>query len=638
MVRNWLSDENKGQWMMVVDNADDTEVIFNPSGLPKSLREHLPSSPNGSIVITTRNREVAEGLTEHANIFEVGPMTTAEATELLLRKLKVHPGDIETASLVHQLDCMPLAITQAAAFVNRTFPRMTLPKYVEQLRNPSNEVKMLQKNIQDPRRAEHDSNSIITWHTTFKHIQQTRTSAAQLLAFMSLFDRDAIPEDVLLGRYLDKGIEAGGFQEILDDDIDTLRSYSLIHVGSSKISLFNMHRLVQVSMQAWLEMHKELVGWQLRYAQTLISAFPPPNSSNCFKWNAWIPHVTAFLGYITQRAGSLRYLPEREDYLRSLPEISLLVLLYAYHNGKHRVAKYSTRTLLIRLDNHFDFQDQGYLKGMRRLICLQLRKNTAVAEALARAMSARAAQACGPDSLVTLQFIGDLAFVLERRGRYDQAEQLSREMLERIQIIKKKSVSLASKDLLDLERELSFLWAIMSNSQSRYEQAELEGRKALEMCIELQGPNDLSASQSPGGFPEVLPKLDEYEEAGPIKMTLEEAQKTAKQYNSDSLHTLTMLGEQLYQQGQYEEAEHVLQQLITEKENVFGADDPLTLSSVNDLAHTLQKLEKYERADRTYRRVMGAYSRVRGQTILIRSIVWSPFVDSTLHKVSQCRL
>lgn len=68
LVRNWLCDETNGQWTMILDNVDDVET-FSPSrkgkqdeqsGSPSaSLAAYLPQSRNGSILITSRNKDAA---------------------------------------------------------------------------------------------------------------------------------------------------------------------------------------------------------------------------------------------------------------------------------------------------------------------------------------------------------------------------------------------------------------------------------------------------------------------------------------------------------------------------------------------------------------------------------------------------
>lgn len=76
IVKDWLGDESNGQWLMILDNADDREAIFgtldhsglNPIELEveygvrqdaRGLSRYLPQTGAGFIVVTSRNRFVA---------------------------------------------------------------------------------------------------------------------------------------------------------------------------------------------------------------------------------------------------------------------------------------------------------------------------------------------------------------------------------------------------------------------------------------------------------------------------------------------------------------------------------------------------------------------------------------------------
>lgn len=78
-------------------------------------------------------------------------------------------GSWECRCLVKYLDCMPLAVTQVAAYIEQAAPRMTVSKYIEMLEKDDRErTALLEKDVRDPRRDRQASNSIIiTWHVTF---------------------------------------------------------------------------------------------------------------------------------------------------------------------------------------------------------------------------------------------------------------------------------------------------------------------------------------------------------------------------------------------------------------------------------------------------------------------------------------
>jgi hypothetical protein len=121
LVRNWLCDESNGRWVMVIDNADDSDVFFQPLERAEEadpLSDFLPRSPNGWILITSRSRDVAFRLTgSYSSILEVRRMDVDDALALLQRKLGFQPNKDDAINLLNILDFMPLAISQAAAYI-----------------------------------------------------------------------------------------------------------------------------------------------------------------------------------------------------------------------------------------------------------------------------------------------------------------------------------------------------------------------------------------------------------------------------------------------------------------------------------------------------------------------------------------
>jgi len=83
----WLSDKRIGQWLMILDNADDDSVFFSDddtagvaqkddiAGDTNRLESYLPQAPNVAILITSRNKIAANNLVgTHGTIVEVDPM------------------------------------------------------------------------------------------------------------------------------------------------------------------------------------------------------------------------------------------------------------------------------------------------------------------------------------------------------------------------------------------------------------------------------------------------------------------------------------------------------------------------------------------------------------------------------------
>jgi hypothetical protein len=127
---------------MVLDNVDDVETFF-PSqkrkrhelnnALSTSLGAYLPQSRNRSILITSRSKVAAARLAGgYNNIKEVLTIDEDQGVQLLCNKLQsTSAEDGAAADIVRELDCMPLAISQAAAYINRR-ARMTTTGYLEE--------------------------------------------------------------------------------------------------------------------------------------------------------------------------------------------------------------------------------------------------------------------------------------------------------------------------------------------------------------------------------------------------------------------------------------------------------------------------------------------------------------------------
>jgi Tetratricopeptide repeat len=383
LVSNWLGDESNGRWVIIVDNADDPSVFFYQSPdhgsaqASRSLSDFLPQSPNGSVLITSRSRDVAYRLTgRDSDIIKVKPMDQGHALALLHKKLPRNLDTTNAIELVQTLDYMPLAITQAAAYISQRAPRITVSKYLRDLRGSDKDRATLLKNdVGDARRDGTASSSIIaTWQISFEHIRKERLPAARLLSLMSLFDRQGIPETLLQYSYQeDSDIETN-----FEDDISTLTSYSLVTMNTEG-NEFEMHRLVQFSTKKWLELYNELENWKEKYIKIIDKAFPVGRYENWITCQQLFPHAEMVLSYW----------PTNEDYLARWALILSNAAQYSKSRGSYKQAEEMSRRAL-----------EGHEKAL------------------------------GKEHPHTLTSVGNLAGVLRSQGKYEQAEEMNRRALE----------------------------------------------------------------------------------------------------------------------------------------------------------------------------------------------------------------
>ena len=218
---------------MVVDNADDSEVFYPkptkqdgpPLTTPTRLATYLPNSRSGSILITSRNKETASRLASgYKNIQEIPAMDTDQALQLLRSKLQDTVGKDGAEDLVRDLNCIPLAITQAAAYINQR-ARITVSRYREEFRQSDQKREsLLRWDADGVWRDESASSAVITtWQMLFDRIYEKRPSAADLLSLMSFFNNQGISESMLQRHSQISGlVDEENADSVFERDFDTL--------------------------------------------------------------------------------------------------------------------------------------------------------------------------------------------------------------------------------------------------------------------------------------------------------------------------------------------------------------------------------------------------------------------------------
>lgn len=173
-------------------------------------------------------------------------MNESQGLQLLRNKLLDTVTKEEGVELLHALDYIPLAITQAAAYINQR-TRMTILGYLNKIRaNDKTRGNLLNWDLGDLRRDESASNSVvITWQMLFNRIRQERSSAADLLSLMSFFNPQGILE-LILRRYSKTAARLAS-EDIADSiSADTLRAYSLVTVTAKTDICENWTRCQQL--------------------------------------------------------------------------------------------------------------------------------------------------------------------------------------------------------------------------------------------------------------------------------------------------------------------------------------------------------------------------------------------------------
>ncbi|QIW98225.1 hypothetical protein AMS68_003743 [Peltaster fructicola] len=286
LVQQRLSMTAAGEWIIIVDNVDDASVL-QTSGTSTGLMQHLPQNGLGIILFTTRDRRIAQSIVG-SDVVEIMKMDQQEASRYLSSALTTHQleyGDEKSlATLLDQLDHLPLAITQAAAYMNTNV--VTVSEYLRLLQNTEHDlIYMMSVELGDSTRYEQAANAVAsTWVVSFNQIVQD-SAAASLLEFISCIEWKAIPYSIL------PEIQP---EARLISAIGTLCAYSFVSKRDAE-RMYDMHRLVHLAARIWYGKNSQVHEIRREAIRHLCDVFPSDEYSNRRIWREYIPHVSKTL-------------------------------------------------------------------------------------------------------------------------------------------------------------------------------------------------------------------------------------------------------------------------------------------------------------------------------------------------------
>ncbi|KAL8318547.1 hypothetical protein RB597_005701 [Gaeumannomyces tritici] len=262
--------QTEPSWVLVLDNADNLGLFGvdrrkpgeqlggQPHGAttdhaPKNLREFLPWGPTGTVLWTSRDEGIAGSLVVAHRTINVARMEAEEAVKLLetMRNEAIDDTERDDAlALLAELDWLPLAISQAAAYMRRT--QTPIKEYLLKLKGGKRR-RIFRASEPDVHRRRKVSNSILeTWSISIEHIRQENELAYHVLHVLVFFNNQNIPEQMLkkVAKYRDIRRANGQSSDSEDEDaidaVARLRQFSFLSLRTSDWGpAYEMHKLVQ---------------------------------------------------------------------------------------------------------------------------------------------------------------------------------------------------------------------------------------------------------------------------------------------------------------------------------------------------------------------------------------------------------
>jgi tetratricopeptide (TPR) repeat protein len=449
LVKARLSSESSGKWIMILDNADDFELLYNridESTESHALYEYLPFSHLGAILFTTRDREAA---TRYAgpNTIVIEEMDDVESRELLktgLQNKRLVEDEDSTGKLLKLLVNLPLAIMQAVAYLNAK--GVTIAEYLRIYEESSdNVIKLLSKDFEDRRRYPGMKNPVATtWLISFEQIRLRDPLAADYMAFISCINDQDIPRDLLPPAPQLEKAEA----------IGTLKAFGFIKERLGEES-YDMHRLVHIAMQSWLNLNDELISWNEKTLKQIADTFPWPEHENKAIWTMYLPHAQCII------ISTKIYSGLEESLWRILHNVGWCFNI----TGKYVEAEKMHRQALQLKEKVLGAEHPKTLDSMNNLACVLNNQGKYIeAEEMHRQALQLMEKVLGAEHPSTLASMNNLANVFRNQGKYAEAEEIHQQTLQ----LKEKVLGAEHPDTLISIRNL----ADVLRSQGKYEKAE----------------------------------------------------------------------------------------------------------------------------------------------------------------------
>lgn len=559
-VSEWLNEH--GRWLLIIDSADNMDLFFGTSavvGQEKQMYEYLPRCDDGITLITTRDKRVAYRLIDREDPIVVPPMSVIDAGNLLRSKIMHDQGPPHTLTrageLLESLGNLPLAITQAAAFITEN--SMTIADYLEVLRKSQSEVEaLLSEEMGDHRRSSDSESSIMnTLKLSFDQIAKQKPLAANILSFIAYLDRHGIPRSLIKGD----NVRTVDFLSALG----MLQAFSLIEAERGG-ETFEMHRLVQISVKRWLGTNRG--KWQDDVLKTVSDRFPLGDFENWKECEMLSPHAHAAISHADSTSVNIL---RRAKILHNLAR-------FDEEQSRYELAEKRYAEVIAIRETYLGIDNCDTLKSMSFLGEVLFREGKyAKAALIVRRVITESTKLFGQRSEETLLNTGLLAQILQGDGKWPEAEVLFRTALQG------KEDTLLDPVVLKIADNLG---AVLRDEE-KFEEAELWIRKSLTGREKLLGPTHIDTLRGATHLALLLSLMDRLGEAElEARRALagsEMAVGPDHHLTSLCLHTL---GKILRLQGHYEQAAEKCRRALDGLTKVLGPGERTTLRCLQSLA------------------------------------------------------
>ena len=543
------------RWLLVLDSADDLSIfgitpthqdtlcdqLGDITGTPTNLCDYVPSGGSGTVLWTSRDEHIVGTLVGPRQGISVQEMSPDEAMDLLRnsRDKDISTNEVDVAKkLLRELQWLPLAISQAGAYMGRTLTPIS--EYLSMLSGGKERRRVLMRTEFDRYRRDVPNSVLETWSISIERIRQEDEMAYRILHTIAYINNQDIPFELIMAVGLfghdEQGQESWEDKQRVVDAVTRLKEFSFLRLrrGEGDVQSYEVHKLVQDATQYGLSIKssEDETHFAIAALRIVAKLFPDPTGTET--WAECEKYVAHAL-----RVGDWAEICEEE-----VEEVLHLLL---------KVSSY--------LDDRGRWREQ---------------------ELVARRGWELGEQTQGGNDKSTIRFMHSLALAYMGQCRHEEAEELGTRTLEKMQQVYGETHIFTIHATSNL--------ALSYSSQGRHDIAESDQIKALELLRQHHRDNQSTIIHAMANLATTYRRQKRYDEAKELQtQALESARGHHGETHCDTMSTMGGLATIYSVQGQYDEAEPIEVKVLERLRQVLGDNHPRTLVAMYNLAITLRK-------------------------------------------------
>ncbi|OAL29393.1 hypothetical protein AYO22_02287 [Fonsecaea multimorphosa] len=564
LVSDWLSRERFcGQWLMILQNADDVSMFEDRRAdqeqetFAAKVADYIPNCQHGALLITARDKNVGEAL--GAINHQILAMDLSESVDMLAQILT---GDQYTrddlAKLANCLERLPLAMSQAAAYISKN--SMRIAAFLRLFEKQANALDILTRDVKGV-----DRPVTATWQMSFTQIREQNSLAADVLSLMAFLDRNYVPDTLIASQHKNM------FDTDFEDACGLLKAFSLVQETDVKIAneehqAYSMQHIVQLVTRHWLASQGTAEEWAEKALFAVATVFPPGEHEDWEKCEVYLPHVRVVLDvHLKSKAGirtkaELQYHsssyfrvkgyharaeemarqsianwkealgPDNASTLASYTSLSRILL----EQGQIGVARDVQVEGLKAAEPGVEETHPAMLRARRHLAALDgIQGNFEDAYNMLLAVTEKSQINPGKEHADTLRATRDLAVTLGHLGRYDEAKALFEEVLEtRKDVLGEENLEtlISMFDLAELYK--------LQDPEHNAAQAEALEREVVQVRQKTLGKEHPASILAMESLADSLRWQNRYDEAEELGSQIEEIQSKSRRKRGEKDHHL----------------------------------------------------------------------------------------------------